>query len=66
MGLVARLFLDLGGIKQSGDDRCRPDADGNAGLHQLGTALFAGAVEIIVAVAHVQFSILFDANWEAA
>jgi hypothetical protein len=66
MRLGAGLFLDLGRVKQRGDDRGRADADGDASLHQLGTALFVGAIQIVVAVAHARFSMAFRAAWEAA
>jgi len=65
MSLAARLFLDLGGVEQRRDDRCRPDADGNARLHQLGPALLIIAVEIAIIVAHRMFSMAFGPHWEA-
>ena len=63
MGL-ASFFLDLGRVKQRGDDGRRSDADGDAGLDQLGAALLIGAVSVIVAVCHARFSMAFRANWE--
>ena len=52
MPLVARSFLDLRGVQQRRDDRGRADADRNARLHELCTALLARLVEIVTVVAH--------------
>ena len=68
MSLVARLFLDLGGVEQRRDDRGRANSDGYPRFDQLGSALFARFVSIVVAVAiaHGQRSMAFNAGWEAA
>ena len=66
MTLAARLLLDLGRVQESGDDCCRPDADGHTGLDQLCAPLFAGAVDFIVFVAHSPTSMVFAADWEGA
>jgi len=66
VSLAARLFLDLGGIEQGGNDGGRADAHGNTGLHQLGPALFVGAVVLFAAVAHEQTSMALGAGLEAA
>jgi len=53
MSLTARLFLDFGCVEERCDDRCRADADRNACLHELRSALLAGVVSV-VAVGHFQ------------
>ena len=65
MRLVA-LLLDFGRVEERGDDRRRPDADRDAGFHQLVSALVICAVNIVVAVAHGPFSMAFGEGWEAA
>lgn len=46
---VPWLLLDLGGIKKRGNDRGRPDADGDPGLYKLLPPFFACLVVVIVA-----------------
>ena len=64
-GLTARLFLDLRGVEQGGDNRGRPNTDRNSGLHQLRSAILAGSVVIFVRIAHRAFSMAFDGALEA-
>jgi hypothetical protein len=64
--LPARLLLDLGGVKQGGDDGRRANAHGYAGLHQLGAALVAGMVGRIAIVGDGQLSLAADGALEAA
>jgi hypothetical protein len=66
MSLAARPFLDLGGVKQSGDDGGRADADRHTCLHQLVAALLVGFFDIVVAVVHNPLSMAFGASLEAA
>ena len=63
---VARLLLDLGGVKQGGDNCRGAYAHRHAGFHQLGAALFGGLVEIVVTFGHAAASMAFAAGWEAA
>src|SRR6185437_1503386 len=63
MSLAARLFLDLGRIKERGNDCGRADSDRNARLHQLCPPLFARFVAV---VAHGPSSMAFGAALEAA
>jgi len=64
MSLAPGLFLDFGGIEQRGNQRCRADAHGDAGLDQLGAPLIVGAVVFVVA--HVPVSMRSLLYWEAA
>jgi len=66
MILAAGLFLDLGRVKQRGDNRRRADPDGYAGFHQLAAALLVCAVILVVAVAHRASSMVFGTCWKAA
>jgi len=66
MRLAARLLLDLGGVKQSGDHCRRADANGHAGLHQLASALLVRAVGFVIGVAHTEISMASVKDWEAA
>jgi len=66
MNLAAGLLLDLRGVKQSGDDRCRADAYGDSRLHELAAAFLAGAVGLVVTVVHAEFSMAVEAGWKAA
>lgn len=46
---VLRLFLDLGGVEQRGDNCRRAYANGNAGLAQFLPTFFARTIVVIVA-----------------
>jgi hypothetical protein len=60
--LAARLLLDLGGVKESGNDCGGADPDRDAGLDQLGPALLARSV---VRIAHAPPSMAFGRALEA-
>jgi len=62
---TARLFLELRGVEQGGDNRGRPNTDRNSGLYQLRSALVASPVVILVRIAHRAFSMAFDSALEA-
>ena len=64
--LTSRLFLDLGRIKQRGDNRGGPNTHRNPGLHQFRPALLTGPIVIVVRIAHGQFSMAFGVALEAA
>ena len=66
MRLAARLLLDLGRVQQGSNGCRRTNANGNAGLHQLGPAFFLGPLGIIACVAHVRLSMASLARLEAA
>jgi len=62
---LARLFLDLRGIKERGDDCRRSDTHGDTRLDQLAAALLACAVEFVFAVRHELISMASMRYWEA-
>src|SRR5687768_2317032 len=65
MGLFARL-LDLGRVKQRGDDRRRADPDRHPGLDQFGAPSVVGVVGgLVFVVAHRGLSMASAASWEA-
>src|SRR3954447_2738230 len=62
MSLVARLLLDLGRVKQGGDDSGRADAHGDARLYELRASLFVRVIPVVLG----HFKLLAASSMKAA